>query len=356
MPLNELLAKYPNLKQVVWVVARTSRHLDWNEVPEGVGGKADIAVWHDIIDDKSSTPTELPTEIPGGAIPNVVTVAEDSMSAFDSYEIIELTQKVLLLQAQISSAILTTTQNLVSAIGAQISALPRNHRIAPPDLLTPLAPLTDSYPLTVTLAALFSNASLALTPVSGSSVPYDSAFQGASPTIVIAGTQTLSDHCKAQERAVLANKLALGHRLKARTLEAGVLPKPSPLKPTPRLIYTYDKASASNAPLAHSEFFNLKLFTSARFVYAFTDPHVAGAVTQTSMLDYRNLEASQGKYVHFGPPLSSVEVKFKDSGEYKNEEGKSVGRMIVEGPAIVGGEVVTDQIMGMTEENTLIRL
>ena len=94
VPLKRLLRKYPGLKQVVWVVERTSRHMDWNEVPEGEGGKADIAVWNDIIDDKASASSELPTEIPGGNLPNLLTVEEDSMSAFDSFEIVEFTQKV----------------------------------------------------------------------------------------------------------------------------------------------------------------------------------------------------------------------------------------------------------------------
>ena len=94
VPLNDLIRKYPNLKQVIWVVERTSRHMDWNEVPEGEGGKADIAVWHDIIDEQTSSASDLPQEVPGGANPNIVTVAEDSTSAFDSYEIVELTQKV----------------------------------------------------------------------------------------------------------------------------------------------------------------------------------------------------------------------------------------------------------------------
>lgn len=95
LPLKELLHKYPGLKQVIWVVERTSRHMDWNEVPEGIGGKADIAVWHDIIDDRASGSSELPTEVPGGSPPNLVMVEEDSMSAFDSFEVVEFTQKVI---------------------------------------------------------------------------------------------------------------------------------------------------------------------------------------------------------------------------------------------------------------------
>ena len=94
VPLKELLRKYPSLKQMIWVVERTSRHMDWNEVPEGEGGRAEIAVWHDIVDEKNSASRELPTELSGGSLPNVAMVIEDGMSALDSYEIVEYTQKV----------------------------------------------------------------------------------------------------------------------------------------------------------------------------------------------------------------------------------------------------------------------
>ncbi len=92
LPLKELLPKYPHLKQVIWVVERTSRHMDWNEVGEGEGGKADIAVWHDIIDEKQAS-SELPGDLEGSAT-NILMVTEDASSAMDSYEITEFTQAV----------------------------------------------------------------------------------------------------------------------------------------------------------------------------------------------------------------------------------------------------------------------
>lgn len=93
LPLRELLPKYPNLKQVIWVVERSSRHMDWNEVGEGEGGKAEIAVWHDIIDERQAS-SELPGDVPGGTVSNVVMVTEDAWSAMDSYELTEFTQAV----------------------------------------------------------------------------------------------------------------------------------------------------------------------------------------------------------------------------------------------------------------------
>jgi hypothetical protein len=96
VPLNELLPKYSDLKQVLWVVERTSRHMDWNEVPEGEGGKADIAVWHDIIDEEAFSSSDLSTEVPGGRAHDVLFVTEDAMSAMNSYEIVSFTQKACL--------------------------------------------------------------------------------------------------------------------------------------------------------------------------------------------------------------------------------------------------------------------
>ena len=207
------------------------------------------------------------------------------------------------------------------------------------------------YPLTVTLAALYSNASLALTPVSGSNVPYTAAFQGVSPTIVIAGTPTISNHYKSEQR-VKSQQLGLSHWWKSRSLDAGVMPKASGTGNL-RLIYTYDKSNSGSVPLSPSELYALRLFTGARFVYAFTDPRVAGAVAQTNVLDYAKRETGESTHSHFGPPLSCVEVKMKDTDESKSEGNRSVGQLVISGPAVVGGEVVADQVMCITDENTL---
>ena len=205
------------------------------------------------------------------------------------------------------------------------------------------------YPLTITLAALFSNATLALPSVNGPEAPYSAAFQGASPTVIIANTETLSKFCKEKERATTSTLLGqFAQWRKSRTLNAGTLPKPSAgLTHTPRLIYTYDKAGTSTLKLSPEEQFNLKLYTGARLVYAFTDAQVAGAITQSNMLDYQN------KTVEFGPPLSSVEIKLRDAPDGRNSDEKALGELVVGGPAVLGGEKGVSQIMTMTERNTL---
>ena len=94
LPLEGLLQMYPGLKHVIWVAERSSRHMDWNEVPEGVGGKAEIAVWHETVEEKrSSAFAELPSRSPDTVTPNIVTV---SISKLDTgkYDLIEFSQAV----------------------------------------------------------------------------------------------------------------------------------------------------------------------------------------------------------------------------------------------------------------------
>ena len=204
------------------------------------------------------------------------------------------------------------------------------------------------YPLTVTLAALFSNSSIALTSVSGAKAPYSAAFQGAAPTVIIANPETLSSFCKDKERTMSSSLLGKFNQWrKANALAAGTMPKASGLANTPRLIYTFDKAGASTVKLDPEELFKLKVYSGARVIYAFTDPQVAGAISQTNMLDYQKTEAD------FGPPLSAVEFKLRDAPDGKNTDDKALGELVVSGPAVSGGEKNVNQIMTMTDRNTL---
>jgi hypothetical protein len=49
----------------------------------------------------------------------------------------------------------------------------------------------------------------------------------------------------------------------------------------------------------------MRIFTGARVLYALTAAKVAGALFQTHAYDYRRDSGPS----HFGPPLSSVEIK-----------------------------------------------
>lgn len=54
--LEPALNANPSLKHVIWVTkAAANNHMDWNEVPDGIGGKVEVAVWTDLIDEKKAS-------------------------------------------------------------------------------------------------------------------------------------------------------------------------------------------------------------------------------------------------------------------------------------------------------------
>lgn len=93
IPLAEVVRGYPGLKHVIWVVQRGSRHLDWNEIPEGFGGKVGVSVWHELVEEKkSSTTKDLPYGGRGGGSDNVVTIWQKKED--DAGEVVGFTQGV----------------------------------------------------------------------------------------------------------------------------------------------------------------------------------------------------------------------------------------------------------------------
>ena len=70
IPLADVVHSCPQLKHVIWVVQPSNRHIDWNEVPEGFGGKVGVSVWHEMIEEKRSSI--------GGDLPYDVDRPEDS--------------------------------------------------------------------------------------------------------------------------------------------------------------------------------------------------------------------------------------------------------------------------------------
>ncbi|KAL8751172.1 MAG: hypothetical protein Q9184_006148 [Pyrenodesmia sp. 2 TL-2023] len=335
VPLQGLLEQYPNLKQVIWVVERSSRHMEWNEVPEGFGGKAEIAVWHDIIEDRrSSVSADLPSDSVEKAPTNILVMADNASNQPAGFEMVEFTH-----------------QNIVAAVSTQISTLPRPHRLGPCDLLLSLASLSSMYPLVVALAALYSNSSIAITSVSGEKVPYDAAFVKVKPTIVIASPTTIKQACKTFRELPkgIMQKYTLWRN--AVSLAEGVMPKITGHLPRPRLIYTFEDSSSTASSLTLAELGDMRLLTGARIVYAFTDAKVAGAIAQTSIYDYRRDEGAE--QATFGGPVSSVEIKLVDENGNKNSDDKALGKLVVTGPAVAGGETKVDRFMTMTDSHTL---
>ena len=243
----------------------------------------------------------------------------------------------------------------MAAIAAQISVLPRTHRLGPSDLVLSLDSLSLLYPMIVTLAALFSGASIAVSSVAGPAVDLALASQAVTPTIVIATADTLLKFHKQRDTASGSFLSRLQHYFHTRSLAAGVMPTAGKItgRASPRLIYTSAKAGMDLVPLSSKELSDLRLFTGARIIYALTANGVAGAVAQTNMLDYRQTE-TPSKKSHFGPPLSCVEIKLVETPGYNiSDHGEPVGDIVVAGPAVVGGETELGVIGSMGNDNTL---
>ena len=243
-------------------------------------------------------------------------------------------------------------QNIVAAVAAQLSALPRNHRLGPADVLLSLESLSNQWALTIVLAALFSNASLALTSVATHKASYDIAFEAVSPTVVISSTRTMSQAWKDKKATAIGTLQRIRNWIYARSLASGVMPKIANILKSPRLIYISNRAGTDQPPLGSNEIFDLKVLTGARIIYAFTDAWVAGAIAQTNILDYLTRENEFSRFAHFGPPLSCIEIKLEETSR-KSEDGTPLGRPVVSGPAVVGGEARLQQLMTFTDSNTL---
>lgn len=80
------------LNSVIWVANHGSRHMDWNEVPEGIGGEVEVAVWHELVQDKkSSIGSDIPLSEPKSQAPPLVSLWTTSA---DSGELVEYNSSV----------------------------------------------------------------------------------------------------------------------------------------------------------------------------------------------------------------------------------------------------------------------
>ncbi|KAI9664161.1 MAG: hypothetical protein M1831_002340 [Alyxoria varia] len=331
----DLRKQSSTIKQVIWVVEKTSRSVDWSDDANGT------SEWHRVVGEPSDTFTgsaDLPQPSPGDKVPDIVTIwLNDTPS---SGEIISFTQ-----------------QNVASAVAAHISALPPNQRFSSSDLYLPADSLAQPYILTQTLAALYSNASIALNSVAGPNVDLPLATEGVSPTIIAVAPQSALKLHKATS-TVVQNSAAkrLAHSSQTSALERGFMPPTTSLMarvnsptraldaPRLRLLYVYERANASTPPLSPKELSDLRAFTGARVVYGLTAAKVAGPVTQTNVYDYRAEDTAGARHSHFGVPLSCIEAKVVDTKTHKTEgdgmeEGSDYvpkGEIVVIGPAVSG--------------------
>jgi hypothetical protein len=63
------------LSQVIWVAKIGSQHMDWNQVPGDVQGSLEVAVWHELVEEKKDlTGLDVPIWDPNSHAPSVTTV------------------------------------------------------------------------------------------------------------------------------------------------------------------------------------------------------------------------------------------------------------------------------------------
>jgi len=194
--------------------------------------------------------------------------------------------------------------------------------------------LTSTYPLALAMGVLFSNASIALNSVAGIDVDFALATAGIKPTMVVASSQTISKAYAEIKKCNFGYAEKREQWFNDRTLKAGRMPKANlfiqdygPLRHTLgstaklRLLYVSECAGASQSPPLSSKILSdMRIYTGARVVYALTAAKVAGAVAQTNLFDYR-VDEDTDKCNHFGPPLSSVELKLVDTSSHKTTDG-----------------------------------
>ncbi|KAK4142271.1 uncharacterized protein C8A04DRAFT_38377 [Dichotomopilus funicola] len=343
-PFDVVVKNYPSLRQLVWVVDEGSKHLDWNEVPEGTGGAVNVSTWQDIIND---SPVDAGKELPsleGQREPRDITVFWQSKPG------------------QQEEMVRFTSANLVSGIAAQLFALPTAQRLSPADVFLPADSLANTHTLVLTLTALFSNASVAFNSVAAQADDLAIATRGSpSPTVLVATPAALLKTHKESLARINASFLSRTlHRLQVRRIaQSGVFPNPAENNKKLRLILTAERAGADTPLLTTSVLGDLRVLTGARIMYALTAAKVAGAVAQTAFYDYRVYESANGgaaggeSEAHFGPPVTSTEILFRDSGVHKTGDEGSRGEIIVRGPSVAGNEAALGVVGRTRADNTI---
>lgn len=319
-PFDSVVEAYPTLRNLVWVVDEGSAHMDWNEVPEGMGGSVNVATWPEIVND---APADVGKELPdeGGESHDVVTFWQGKPGTME--EMVRFSQG-----------------NIVAGMAGILGSLQADQRMGPTDVLLPADSLTNIYTLVVTLTGLFCNASVAFNSVAGKSTDLVLATQGISPTIIVTSSDSLAK-LLAESTAGMNSVLAsVAHRSQLRTLAQGSFPSATSLAarlsssnrpalgtdPSKlRLVFTSERVKGESAPLSSAQLADLRVFLGARIAYALTAAKVAGAVSQTWIFDYR--VSDEGIYSHFGAPTVSTEVILRDSGAYKVTNEKVEGEV-----------------------------
>ena len=325
-PLDAVVRAYPSLRQLIWVVDEGNNHMDWNEVPEGMGGSVNVATWQDIVRDApAAAGAELPELDRENTPQDVVTFWQGK-------------------PGQVEEMVRFSQANLVAAISGQMFAVPSKEKFTSADLFLPADSLAHVHTLVLTLTALYQNASIALNSVTGGSddtLDLELASRGIAPTVIVANPQTLLKLHENSMKRVSSGLARLSHSMATRAVvQEGVLAASGPwrsfnasaqplLGTTPgklRLVYAAERVAAGTPLLPAKVLSDLRILTGARVVYALTAPKVAGSVAQTAFYDYR---VADGGKTHFGAPPTCVELLFRDMGENKTTDDRVEGEVSI---------------------------
>ncbi|KAL2789137.1 hypothetical protein BJX66DRAFT_339569 [Aspergillus keveii] len=325
--------KNDQLSHFLWVAKLGSRHMDWNDVPKELQGRLNVAVWHELVDEKKDLAgLEVPEWDPTSPTPTLTTLW--------SGEFIEY-----------------KPENVVAGIAGLIYSLPRNQRLNSGDLVLSIDSLSRLYPLCQVFAALFSNASVALNSVAGGNVDFALATVGVSPTVIIASSRTMSEYHAKFMKPHSGPLSSVTRWFQVRSLDAGNMPSQgffsrlATVGPTAelsldrlRLLCVAHRVDEDpSVRLDHEQLTDLRVYTGARVVYALTGPGVAGAISQTNVFDYRRFPGPS----HFGAPLSTVEVLL--TGVSENTEQ---GYLTVSGPSVISGKTTLSVQARIRDDNT----
>ncbi|EFX02672.1 AMP-dependent synthetase/ligase [Grosmannia clavigera kw1407] len=363
-PFANVAKSYPALRQLIWVVDEGSKHLDWNEVPEGVGGRVNVSTWQDVVGDAApSAGLSLPPLEEQSAARDISIFWEhekDSMTTTTT-----TTTKTTTLP---SDMVRFTSANLCAAVAAQLSALPGTQRLGPSDLLLVADSLTHTHTLVLVLAALHAGASVALSSSAPAALDLTAATRGIAPTVVVAGPAALlRTHADTVARLAAVPLASLLLRWETRSLSDGgvfsevvslasrLLDRARPAIGTApgklRLVYTAERAAAGTPPLSSTVLSDLRVFTGARVLYGLAAAKVAGVAAQTAFYDYRVVAG--GPYAPFGPPLTSTEYLLKDTDTCKVANHKLQGEIVIRGPSVANNEAGLGVIGVIRDDNTL---
>ncbi|KAL4868542.1 hypothetical protein BDV12DRAFT_102441 [Aspergillus spectabilis] len=333
LDLTLVAGKNKQLSHVVWVAKLGSRHMDWNDVPREVEGRLDVSVWHELVDEKKELAgLEIPEWDPSSPTPTLSTLWSGKFIEYDP-------------------------ENLVAGIAGLIYSLPRTQRFNSDDLVLSIDSLSRLYPLCQVLAALFTNASVALNSVAGGNVDFALATVGVSPTVIIASSRTISEYHAKFMKPHSGLLSSVARWFQVRSLDAGIMPSKgffsqlANVGPTAelsldrlRLLSIAHRIDEdADARLNHEQLTDLRVLTGARVVYALTGPGVAGAISQTNVFDYRRFEGPS----HFGAPLSTVEILLTGVAE-----GSEQGQLTVSGPSVVSGKTTFPVQARIRDDNT----